>query len=152
MTTSEEAISFRAGTLRLEGRLWLAPGTEAALITHPHPLYGGEMNNPVVAVLTAVYQRLGYSTLRFNFRGVGASEGVYDDGRGELDDLWAAGEVLKSKGKTVADLAGYSFGVWINLRLDPPMATVRRLALVAPPVAYMDFSAVAPVAAEVNAH
>lgn len=147
MTTSEETIFFKAGALRLEGRLSLAPGPDAAIITHPHPLYGGELHNPVVTVLTTVYQRLGYSTLRFNFRGVGASEGVYDDGRGELDDLWAAGEVLKNKGKTVADLAGYSFGAWINLRLEPPMATVRRLALVAPPVAYMDFSAVAPIAA-----
>jgi alpha/beta superfamily hydrolase len=148
MTTSEETIFFKAGALGLEGRLWLASGPDAVLITHPHPLYGGELNNPVVTVLTKVYQRLGYSTLRFNFRGVGASEGGYDDGRGELDDLRAAGHVLQGLGKTVADLAGYSFGAWINLRLDPPIATVRRQVLAAPPVAYMEFSFIPRVPAE----
>ena len=150
MTASEETIFFKAGALGLEGRLWLASGHDAVVITHPHPLYGGELNNPVVTVLTKVYQRLGYSTLRFNFRGVGASEGDYDDGRGELDDLRAAGDVLQGLGKTVADLAGYSFGAWINLRLDPPIATVRQQVLVAPPVAYMEFSFIPPVPAELT--
>lgn len=148
MVGSGESVFFKSGVLRLEGRLSLAPGPDAVVITHPHPLYGGELDNPVVAVLAEVYQQLGYSTLRFNFRGVGASEGTYDDGRGEQDDLRAAADVLVDLGKTVTDLAGYSFGAWINLCLDPQLATVRRLVLVAPPVAYMAFDALPPLPAE----
>jgi alpha/beta superfamily hydrolase len=148
MTTSEETVFFKSGALRLEGRLRLAPGPNAAVITHPHPLYGGELDNPVVAVMTEAYQQVGYSTLRFNFRGVGASEGDYNDGCGELNDLRTAASVLADLDKTVTDLAGYSFGAWINLHLTPPLATVNRLVLVAPPVAYMDFEAVPSLSAE----
>ncbi len=139
MSASDETVFFNVGRLRLEGRLWLASGPWATVITHPHPLYGGELENPVVAVLAGAYQRLGYSTLRFNFRGVGASGGDYDDGRGERDDVRAAAAFLEEMGKTVTDLAGYSFGAWVNLRLDPPLAGVRRSLLVAPPVAYLEF-------------
>ena len=70
---------------------------------------------------------------------VGASAGDYDDGRGERDDLRAAVAFLEAAGKTVTDLAGYSFGAWINLGLDPLPAGVCRLLLVAPPVAYLEF-------------
>lgn len=139
MSANEETVFFNASRLRLEGRLWRASGPWATVITHPHPLYGGELDNPVVAVLADAYQRLGYSTLRFNFRGVGASTGNYDDGRGERDDVRAAVAFLEAAGKTVTDLAGYSFGAWVNLRLDPPPAGLRRLLLVAPPVAYLEF-------------
>ena len=139
MFKNEETVFFNVDRLRLEGRLWLASGPWATVITHPHPLYGGELDNPVVVALADAYQRLGYSTLRFNFRGVGASAGDYDDGRGERDDLRAAAAFLEAAGKTVTDLAGYSFGAWINLGLDPLPAGVRRLLLVAPPVAYLAF-------------
>lgn len=134
-SASEQPVFFAAGSLRLEGRLGLVSGPDAVVITHPHPLYGGDLDNPVVAVLTAAYRRLGYSTLRFNFRGVGASEGRYAAGQGEQDDVRAAAAYLAGLGKTVTDLAGYSFGAWVNLRLRPPLATVRRQLLVAPPVA-----------------
>ncbi|HPF57287.1 MAG TPA: alpha/beta hydrolase [Candidatus Competibacteraceae bacterium] len=144
MAASGESIFFKSGALRLEGRLRLAPGPDAVVISHPHPLYGGELDNPVVVTLAKVYQRLGYSTLRFNFRGVGASEGAYDNGRGEQDDLRAAADVLVGLGKTVTDLTGYSFGAWITLSLDPPLPAVRRLVLVAPPVAYMEFDTLPP--------
>lgn len=142
MFKNEETVFFNVGRLRLEGRLWLASGPWATVITHPHPLYGGELDNPVVVALAGAYQRLGYSTLRFNFRGVGASAGDYDDGQGERDDVRAATALLEAAGKTVTDLAGYSFGAWINLRLDPPPAGVRRLLLVAPPVAYLEFDGI----------
>lgn len=138
-----EDILFPCGPLRLEGRLESAAGPSAVIISHPHPLYGGEMNNPVVTTLAAVYQRLGYTTLRFNFRGVGRSAGNYDDGRGEGDDLRAAAAHLAGLGKTVTDLAGYSFGAWVNLRLNPPLSTVRRQLLVAPPVAFIEFGMIA---------
>ncbi|MDV7394009.1 hypothetical protein RZS08_21700, partial [Arthrospira platensis SPKY1] len=98
MSANEETVFFPCGSLRLAGALRLAPGTDAVAITHPHPLYGGEMNNPVVELLAALYQRRGYTTLRFNFRGVGASGGRYDEGRGEQDDVRAAAACLAGLG------------------------------------------------------
>ncbi|MBS1220518.1 MAG: alpha/beta hydrolase [Proteobacteria bacterium] len=150
-STAEETVFFASGPLRLEGRLYRASGPDAVVVTHPHPLYGGEMDNPVVTTLAGVYQRLGYSTLRFNFRGAGRSEGDYGDGIGEQDDVRAAAAYLSGLGKTVTDLAGYSFGAWVNLRLNPPLATVRRQVLVAPPVLFLDFAPAAAAPAELAA-
>ena len=138
-----KSVRFACGALELEGWLESVAGPDAVIITHPHPLYGGEMHNPVAVTLAAVYRQLGYTTLRFNFRGVGASEGAYDDGRGESDDVRAAAAYLAGLGKTVTDLAGYSFGAWVNLRLNPPIATVRRQLLVAPPAAFIEFGVIA---------
>jgi alpha/beta superfamily hydrolase len=148
MSAIEESVFFPCGPLRLAGSLRRAPGPDAVAITHPHPLYGGEMHNPVVDLLAESYQRRGYTTLRFNFRGVGASEGRHDDGRGEREDVRAAAAYLTGLDKTVTDLAGYSFGAWVNLSLHPPLATVRRQLLVAPPVAYFEIGAVAAPPAE----
>jgi len=148
MSATEERVFFNSGPLQLEGRLYRASGPDAVILTHPHPLYGGAMDNPVVTTLAEVYQRLGYSTLRFNFRGVGASGGDYGDGVGEQDDVRAAAAHLSRLGQTVTDLAGYSFGAWINLHLSPPLATVRRQVVVAPPVSFMDFDPVAAPPAE----
>lgn len=145
---TEEPVFFGCGRLQLEGRLHRASGPDAVVLTHPHPLYGGDMDNPVVTTVARVYQRLGYSTLRFNFRGVGASGGDYGDGVGERDDARAAAGHLSRLGKTVTDLAGYSFGAWVNLGLDPPLATVRRQVVVAPPVLFIDFDPVATPPAE----
>ena len=143
MAIFEDTIGFASGPWRLEGRLGLGAGRDAVVISHPHPLYGGDLDNPVVEALASVYRQLGYTTLRFNFRGVGASEGVYNDGRGEQDDLRAAAAYLAGLGKTVSDLAGYSFGAWVQVHLNPSIATVRRQLLVAPPVAYLAFDAIA---------
>ena len=87
----EIQVSFRSGDLSLEGLL-ANPGANApaAVVCHPHPAYGGSMfNNVVDAILAAMWQA-GYATLRFNFRGVGASEGEHDGGPGEVDDAVAA--------------------------------------------------------------
>lgn len=143
MSEVDKPVFFASGPLRLEGRLYLAAGPNAVVITHPHPLHGGNLDNPVVAVLAAVYQRLGYSTLRFNFRGVGASGGRYGDGQGEQDDTRAAVAYLAGLDRTVTDLAGYSFGAWVNLHLNPPLPTIRRQLLVAPPVALLEFGNIA---------
>lgn len=148
MSATEETIFFPCGPLRLAGFLRRMSGPEGVVITHPHPLYGGDMDNPVVKLLAALYQRRGYTTLRFNFRGVGASAGRYDEGCGERDDVRAAAGFLTGLGKTVTDLAGYSFGAWVNLSLRPPLAAVRRQLLVAPPVAYFEIDAVAAPPAE----
>ena len=87
-----------------------APG---AVICHPHPMYGGSMDNNVVEAIIAAMWRRGYATLRFNFRGVGASEGEYDGGEGEAEDARAAVEFLAAQpdiDRGAIALAGYSFG------------------------------------------
>jgi len=148
MAEVEEPVFFTVGSSRLEGRLCRAPGPDAVVVTHPHPLYGGDLDNPVVAVLATAYQQRGFTTLRFNFRGVGASEGYYGDGQGEQDDVRAAAAYLAGLSRVVTDLAGYSFGAWVTLGLNPPLSTVRRQLLVAPPVAFLDFELVAAPPAE----
>jgi alpha/beta superfamily hydrolase len=86
----------------------------AALIAHPHPLFGGTLDNKVVQTLARAFVELGYETWRPNFRGVGATEGVHDEGRGELEDLEA---VLKSIQEEKFVLAGFSFGASLQARL-----------------------------------
>ena len=79
---TEERIFFESDGLQLEGLLDAQPGEKAVVITHPHPLYGGEMHNDVVGAISAAYIKAFHTTLRFNFRGVGASEGEYNEGMG----------------------------------------------------------------------
>src|SRR5258707_15303458 len=113
----EVPISFRSGELTLEG-LIANPGGDApaAVVCHPHPMYGGSMfNNVVEAILGALWE-LGYATLRFNFRGVGGSEGEHDGGRGEAVDAAAAMAFLLTQpgvSKAGAMMAGYSFGAMV---------------------------------------
>jgi alpha/beta superfamily hydrolase len=85
-----------------------------ALIAHPHPLFGGSLDNKVVQTLARAFLELGYETWRPNFRGVGASEGVHDEGRGELDDLAAI--VAHLEPQRLA-LAGFSFGAGLQVQL-----------------------------------
>ncbi|HEY3992176.1 MAG TPA: alpha/beta fold hydrolase [Ktedonobacteraceae bacterium] len=91
----------------------------AALVCHPHPLGGGTMHNKVVFKVAQSLQTLGMPTLRFNFRGVGHSTGIYDEGRGEMDDVRYALEFLSHRypGLPVV-LAGFSFGSWVGLRVS----------------------------------
>jgi alpha/beta superfamily hydrolase len=79
----EQTVIFESEGLELEALLSRESGDRAVVVTHPHPLYGGEMHNPVVEIIARAYQKIGYATLRFNFRGVGNSRGNYDDGKGE---------------------------------------------------------------------
>lgn len=83
-----------------------------AVIAHPHPLYGGTMDNKVVQTLARALVQTGWSTVRFNFRGVGASEGVYDEGKGELEDLLRVVEQVAPTGPLA--LAGFSFGAFVT--------------------------------------
>ncbi|WP_367067249.1 alpha/beta fold hydrolase [Oryzisolibacter sp. LB2S] len=83
-----------------------------AVIAHPHPLYGGTMDNKVVQTLARAFVASGYTAVRFNFRGVGASAGVHDDGRGELDDLLAVVRQVAPEGPIA--LAGFSFGAFVT--------------------------------------
>ncbi len=105
----------------LEGILHLPEGTgpfPGAVICHPHPQYGGSMDVPLVAALARGLERAGWAALRFNFRGVGQSQGAYDEGRGEAEDVEAAAAYLRAhdavRGGPLA-LVGYSFGAWVAL-------------------------------------
>ena len=109
---------------RLEALLWAVPEREggaeplpAALVCHPHPLFGGTMHNKVVYQMAKTLHRFGLPVLRFNFRGAGLSEGAHDEGRGELDDVSAALDFLAAEypGAPIL-LAGFSFGSWVGPR------------------------------------
>jgi alpha/beta superfamily hydrolase len=142
----EEKVIIESGELKLEGLLNRTSPERAVVVTHPHPLYGGEMHNPVVETTAQVYGQKGYTALRFNFRGAGDSQGRYDDGLGEQQDVHAALSFLSNMGFNEIDLAGYSFGAWVNAHLDPGGASYARMVMVSPPVAFMDFSNVPALA------
>ena len=138
----EVQVTFRSGDLTLEGLL-ANPGGDApaAVVCHPHPLYGGSMyNNVVDAVLAAMWQA-GYATLRFNFRRVGASDGEHDGGPGEVDDAVAAMAFLLAQPgvrKEGAIMAGYSFGAMVAVTAGYARADVARIVAVALPLAMAD--------------
>ena len=129
------------GGLRLEALLALPESAKTGLVVcHPHPLYGGDMDNPVVVRVAEVAQGLGMATLRFNFRGVGASGGVHSGGEGEQDDVAAALETLARRlpAESPIGLAGYSFGAWVAARVAAAMPALPALALLAPPLGMYD--------------
>ena len=118
---------------RLEGRYHPQKNKDApiAIILHPHPLYGGTMNNKVVYNLHYAFHRIGFTCLRFNFRGVGRSQGEYDQGIGELSDAAAALDYLQSLNANAKNcwVAGFSFGAWIGMQLLMRRPGDRRLRL-----------------------
>jgi hypothetical protein len=138
----EEAIEFRSEGLRIEGALERGEGNKGVVISHPHPLHGGDMDNSVVLAIRRAYRRRGFSTLRYNFRGVGRSEGRFENGRGEKRDVQAALSFLAEVGATELDLAGYSFGAWVNAGIT---AGFGRAVMVSPPLAFIDFGEPAPL-------
>jgi len=133
---AEERIFINANGLKLEGLLADSQGDKGVVIAHPHPLYGGSMHNNVVKAVAHAYQEEGFSTLRFNFRGVERSEGRYGDGEGEQEDVKAALQTLAKKNM---DLAGYSFGAWVSALGLTKFEEAKRLILVSPPVSFIDF-------------
>lgn len=130
--------AFISQGLRLHGRLDHRADHLAVVVTHPHPLYGGSMANSVVETIVAAYGRCGYTTLRFDFRGVGRSEGYFADGLGEQEDLRQAVASLESLGYRRIDLSGYSFGTWVNAHAALG-DRITAMTMVAPPAAFMDF-------------
>lgn len=105
-----------------------------ALIAHPHPLYGGTLDNKVVQTLAKAFLGQGYVTVRINFRGVGATDGVFDEGRGETQDwLVVAGLMQERFGALPLALAGFSFGAFVQAQLATHLPPAR-LVLVAPAV------------------
>ncbi|MEO5373655.1 MAG: alpha/beta hydrolase [Alphaproteobacteria bacterium] len=141
-------VIFSGSEGRLEGRYHHSHRTNApvALILHPHPRHGGTMNNKVVYTLYHVFARRGFSVLRFNFRGVGRSQGRFDNGQGELSDAAAALDWLQNVNINAVDcwVAGFSFGAWIGMQLLMRRPEIAGFVSVAPPANIYDFSFLAP--------
>src|SRR5271167_1229094 len=143
----EQQVTFPSGSLTLEGLLARPEGIAAArggVVCHPHPLYGGSMyNNVFDAVLAAMWEQE-WATLRFNFRGVGGSEGEHGAGAGEAEDAAAAVAFLTTQPgihKDRAVLAGYSFGSVAAMTAAPKIADLDALVLVALPLKMADVRA-----------
>ena len=116
-----------------------------AVVCHPHPLHGGNMHNKVVTTLVRLFQHLGLYTVRFNFRGVGQSEGFFDEGRGEVKDLLAVIDWVRLEHPDIdVWLAGFSFGSFVAAQaaLDLP---VKQLVTVAPPVEHFPMRSLPPI-------
>ena len=122
-----------------------SPGAPIAVICHPHSLHGGSLSNKVVYMIADSFKKLGVATLRFNFRGVGKSQGSFDQGRGECDDLLAVVEWFRQRHPhSPLWLAGFSFGAYVAARACENVLPERML-LVAPPVTMFDFTSIAPL-------
>ena len=133
---------------RLEARYHHEPASDSpiALILHPHPQFGGTMNNQVVYNLYHTFAERGFSVLRFNFRGVGRSQGYWDGGPGELADAASALDwlqLVKPDAKSCW-IAGVSFGTWIAMQLLMRRPEAEGFICVAPPSNLYDFSFLAP--------
>jgi len=126
---------------RLEASYDESTGSAGAIVLcHPHPQYGGSMHDAVLDTIAAVARRLAIAQLKFNFRGVGASAGVFDRGIGEADDLLAVLTWLRAEIRPPSiRLAGYSFGSNVVWRAIDRAGDLAHILLVAPPVAMMDF-------------
>ncbi len=153
---SEQALIFDAGGIELQGMYSAASSpVSAAVICHPHPLYGGTMDNNAVVAIAQTLQETGHSTLRFNFRGVGGSQGTHGGGTDEIEDVRAAIGLVcdKSEGEDCSVvLAGYSFGSWVAASALAGEGSVAHLILVAPPTSMFDFSMLADDDAERARH
>ena len=121
-----------------------------ALVCHPHPQFGGTMDNKVVQTLARACAQSGYLSVRFNFRGIGASEGTWDEGRGEIDDAAAvlsAHRAPGAEGQPVV-LAGFSFGAYVTSQLarrlvtEGPEHAAARIVLIGPAVVNFEVAAV----------
>jgi alpha/beta superfamily hydrolase len=116
------------------------PHELAAVVCHPHPMFGGTLHNKVVHRVATTLHELGAEVLRFNFRGVGRSAGRFDQGAGELEDARAALAWMRTRYPRARPwLAGFSFGAWVAARLAASEPRVERLILVAPGVSKSDF-------------
>lgn len=130
------SIAGPAGTLQILEEMPAEMPAAVAVICHPHPLHGGSLNNKVVHQLAKTFTELGAASIRFNFRGVGDSEGEYDEGRGELQDLLAVAAWAQARWPELPLwLGGFSFGGFIALQAAQKLAP-QRLVTVAPAVNY----------------
>jgi alpha/beta superfamily hydrolase len=141
-------VIFNGPEGRLEGRYQPGNGPNApiAIVLHPHPEFGGTMNNQIVYNLFYMFAKRGFSVLRFNSRGVGRSQGLFDHGIGELSDAASALDWLQSLNRESRGcwIAGFSFGAWIGMQLLMRRPEVEGFISVSPPENLYDFSFLAP--------
>lgn len=144
----KEKVNIRChDSVILEGALEFpestGEGIASALICHPHPLYGGDMNNNVVSALSRMFVSSGIAALRFNFRGVGQSSGSYGEGFSEMIDVASCIDFLVSDKRLDSSkilLGGYSFGSWVAMKTAVSDNRPSRLFMISPPVDMYDFS------------
>jgi alpha/beta superfamily hydrolase len=133
---------------RLEGRYQKSKYEEApvALVLHPHPLHGGTMNNKVTYVAYQTFRNLGFTVMRFNFRGVGKSEGNFDNGEGELSDAASVLDWLQTQNPNSTEfwVGGFSFGAWIGMQLLMRRPELQGFISISPPANMYDFNFLAP--------
>ncbi len=141
-------VIFAGPSGRLEGRYFPSKKQNAplALVLHPHPQFGGTMNNRVVYQIYHTFAERDFSVLRFNFRGVGRSQGTFDHGVGELSDAAAALDWMQSfnPNATQCWIAGFSFGAWIGMQLLMRRPEIFGFISVSPPANMYDFAFLAP--------
>ncbi len=141
-------VMFNGPEGRLEGRYHHStdPRAPLALVLHPHPQFGGTMNNKVVYAVFHTFRRMGFSVLRFNFRGVGRSQGSFDNGQGELSDAASALDWIQAHNANASGcwVSGFSFGSWIAMQLLMRRPEISGFIAVAPPANHYDFNFLAP--------
>ena len=141
MQSGVEKVWIPGPAGRLEGRILDNGASRWALLCHPHPQYGGTMDNKVVTTVERALQQLGWSTLVFNFRGAGGSEGAFDNGIGEQADLMAVHAWLQAHHRPQRLLlGGFSFGAYVTLNRWQALGADALLSI-APPVGLWDFDA-----------
>lgn len=142
----EVIFSGPAGRIEARYHHSKAAGSPIAILLHPHPTFGGTMNNPIVHAMYQMFQSRGFSVLRFNFRGVGRSQGVFENGAGELSDAASALDWLQSFNREarICWIAGVSFGAWISMQLLMRRPEISGFISVAPLAKHYDFSFLAP--------
>lgn len=138
---SEVNVMIETGENVLEGLFDKGENpSAAALVCHPHPLYGGDMHNGVVMTVQRALRSWGWSTLRFNFRGVGRSSGSYSDGTGEAEDIKEAASYLYRLGVETLHVGAYSFGAWVTMKALGQEFHPASMILVSPPIDFLDFT------------
>ncbi len=141
-------VNFNGPDGRLEGSYSHSkiPNAPVALLLHPHPQHGGTMNNKVVYSLYQTFVRRGFSALRFNLRGVGRSQGQFDNGPGEMSDAASALDWMQSYNPNASGcwIGGFSFGAWIGMQLMMRRPEISGYISVAPPASIYDFTFLAP--------
>ena len=141
-------VIFNGPDGRLEGRYHQSkkPGAPIAIVLHPHPLHGGNMNNRVVFIMFNNFVERGFSVLRFNFRGVGRSQGAFDNGVGELSDAAYAFDWMQqfNSNSPFCWIGGYSFGALISMQLMMRRPEIEGFVSISPPAGTEDFSFLAP--------
>tara|TARA_Y100001970_G_scaffold283401_2_gene398486 strand:+ start:107855 stop:108511 length:657 start_codon:yes stop_codon:yes gene_type:complete len=133
---------------RLEGRYHHSKEENApiALILHPHPQHGGNMNNKIVYTMFQTFRQLGFCVLRINFRGVGRSQGSFDEGLGELSDAASVLDWMQTHNPNARScwIAGFSFGAWIGMQVLMRRPEIQGFISISPPANKYDFAFLAP--------